>query len=382
MAVLTLDLIVHVLANSIFHPFVASLLPLCSVALGHALLSPTTINATVYAAVISIAPALSRLNHRVAYGAPRHFDRKNEVVVITGGGSGLGRVIAEMFTMKGVTVAVLDIRVPSQEERKESELLNKIGWYQCDVSDVEAVEKAKARIEKEVRSPNLANPQSHPDTQISTKAKSPSPLLQHGPPTVLLNNAATLLGQPFHTLTPAQLQNSLRVNLSAHLTTTSLFLPTLLTRPSGATIITLASVLGKTPFNPAYLTDYAASKAGLIAFHHSLSADLRQPGAPPGAESVRTVLVTPGQLGTQMFAGVETPNAFLGPVVESVELARRVVEVVESGWGGEVSLPFYARCVEFVLVLPVGLQRFVRGLAGVDAAMAKRWERVSRGKTM
>ncbi|GAB7366265.1 hypothetical protein MBLNU230_g7823t1 [Neophaeotheca triangularis] len=350
MAVITIDLLVHVLANTIFHPFVASLLPLCSLALGHALLSSTTINTTVYAAVICIAPLLSWLNRRIAYGPPRHFDRENEVVVITGGGSGLGRLVAEMFAIKGVRVAVLDVKIPSKEEKLENELLNKISWYECDVSNIRAVEKAKVYLEEEL-----------------------------GPTSVLINNAAILLGAPFHTLQPSQLHSSLQVNLTAHLTTTRLFLPTLLSRPSGSTILTIASVLGKPPFNPAYLTDYAAAKAGLIAFHHSLSAELRLPSAPAGASNARTVLVTPGQLATKMFEGVETPIPFLGPVVETVELARKVAEAVESGWSGELCLPLYARCVEFVLVLPVGLQRVVRYLAGVDVAMAARWEKMSKG---
>lgn len=115
-----------------------------------------------------------------------------------------------------------------------------------------------------------------------------------------------------------------------------------------------------------HLTDYAAAKAGLIALHASLRAELKSTA---GGEKIRTVLVTPGQLGTSLFAGVQTPSSFLGPVVEAPELAREIVRIVDEGVNGEVSLPLYARWVGVLGVLPFSLQRFARWASGVDRAM-------------
>jgi hypothetical protein len=84
---------------------------------------------------------------------------------------------------------------------------------------------------------------------------------------------------------------------------------------------------------------------------------------------VRTVLVTPGQLGTNLFAGVQTPSSFLGPVVEAPELAREIVRIVDEGVSGEISLPLYASWVGVLQVLPFSLQRFARWVSGVDTAM-------------
>lgn len=119
----------------------------------------------------------------------------------------------------------------------------------------------------------------------------------------------------------------------------------------------------------ANLTDYAAAKAGLIALHASLRAELLSANAPAGAENVRMVLVTPGQLGTRLFEGVKTPSSFLGPVVDAVELARAIVRVVDEGVSGEVSLPLYAGWVGALQVLPWSVQRVVRWVSGVDGAM-------------
>ncbi len=141
----------------------------------------------------------------------------------------------------------------------------------------------------------------------------------------------------------------------------------MLASPTGGTIVTISSVLGK--LGASHLADYTASKAALLALHASLRAELGSPTAPEGAERIRNVLVTPGQLSTTLFAGVQTPSSFLGPVVEVVELAREIVRMVDAGESGEISMPFYTRYIGWLHVLPAGLQRVVRKLSGMDRAM-------------
>jgi NAD(P)-dependent dehydrogenase (short-subunit alcohol dehydrogenase family) len=197
-----------------------------------------------------------------------------------------------------------------------------------------------------------------------------SPLIpQLGPPTILINNAGTVSGAPLLSLHPSQIQRTLTTNLHSHFHTLQTFLPSLLASPQGGTIVTISSVLGK--LGAANLTDYAAAKAGLIAMHNSLRAELASGGCgmPEGRRNIRTVLVTPGQLGTGLFAGVETPSSFLGPVVEAVELAAEIVRVVDAGESGEVSLPLYTGWVWVLEGLPGSLKRVVRWASGVDGAM-------------
>ena len=74
------------------------------------------------------------------------MDWDEEVVVITGGANGLGKILAEMYGMRGASVAVLDVQKPE----KESEGLAVINFYTCDVGDAEAVQKVKGEIEKDV----------------------------------------------------------------------------------------------------------------------------------------------------------------------------------------------------------------------------------------
>lgn len=113
------------------------------------------------------------------------------------------------------------------------------------------------------------------------------------------------------------------------------------------------------------LSDYTASKAALLAFHSSLSAELAT------SPNIKTILVTPGQLDTGLFAGVRLGcvGRFFGPVVEVRELAVKLVTMIDSGEGGLLAVPAYARWIAWMGVLPAGLQKVLRKWSGVDRAM-------------
>lgn len=186
-----------------------------------------------------------------------------------------------------------------------------------------------------------------------------------------MNNAGIVNGLPLLELSPAAIERNFLINLLSHYHTIQTFLPGMLSRPSGGTIVTVASVLGH--LGASKLSDYTAAKAGLIAMHASLRAELASmvalPDAPPGAENIRTVLVKPGQLSTQMFGSMQTPSHFFGPVVEAVDLAKAIVKAIDSGRSSVIAMPLYARHIEWLGVLPLGLQRVARAISGVDRAM-------------
>jgi len=162
---LTIDLFARVLQHTLFHPFIAWLVPLCQRSLGAPYSSPQFTSTCAYAALITALWLLSALDTRVAYGAPREVNWGEEVVVITGGASGLGKILAETYGMRGASVAVLDIREP--EDKEKSEGLARVRFYQCDVGDADAVEEAKGRIEEDVGSLRS----SHTTTQIQTSTR-------------------------------------------------------------------------------------------------------------------------------------------------------------------------------------------------------------------
>jgi NAD(P)-dependent dehydrogenase (short-subunit alcohol dehydrogenase family) len=72
-------------------------------------------------------------------------DLSEEVIVITGGASGLGLLIAEVYGMRGATVAVLDVKELESGEARG------VSAYKCDVGDKEQLARVAVEIERDVR---------------------------------------------------------------------------------------------------------------------------------------------------------------------------------------------------------------------------------------
>lgn len=143
-APLSIDLIVKVFKTSFFHPFIAWIIPLCFRAQNMFWDAPPMLVSIGWASFITLSWLIMAINDRLGYGRPREVDLSDEVIVITGGASGLGLLIAEVYGMRGATVAVLDV-----EEMENGEARG-VTYYKCDVSDKEQVARVAAQIEKEV----------------------------------------------------------------------------------------------------------------------------------------------------------------------------------------------------------------------------------------
>ncbi len=141
---LSIDLFLKVLNVTFLHPFVAWMVPLCMRAQAMPWHHTAIQLAIGYASFITLLYFLNVLNKQIAYSKPRTVDLSEEVIVITGGASGLGLLIAEVYGMRGATVAVLDI------EELESGEARGVTYYKCDVGDKEQVARTMSQIEKEV----------------------------------------------------------------------------------------------------------------------------------------------------------------------------------------------------------------------------------------
>lgn len=154
----------------------------------------------------------------------------------------------------------------------------------------------------------------------------------------------------------------MRTNLLAAFHLYQVFLPGIVAEAeNGGTVVTVSSVLSQ--LSPAGLGDYSASKAGLSALHRTLEAELRD------HEHIKTLLVETGQMSTPLFDWVRTPSHFFAPVLEPVQVAREIVAAVDSGRGGVLRLPTFAKLVNWYAVFPAAMQVVARYLSGVDGAV-------------
>ena len=174
---------------------------------------------------------------------PHYTDLKNRTVLITGGGSGIGASFVEAFVGQGSHVAFLDI-----QEDASSKLVSKqslVGtaplFVKCDLTDIRALKKAVADVEKKL-----------------------------GPVRVLVNNAANDERHEPEDVTPEYWEQRLRLNLSHHFFAAQAVQPAM-AKAGGGSIINITSIssfLGSQG-NPAY----HASKGGLKYLTKSLAAD-------------------------------------------------------------------------------------------------------------
>ena len=141
---LNIDLLLKVANVTFLHPFVAWMIPLCLRAQEYPM-DCLSMRASIYwASALTLWYFIDVLNKQVAYSVPREVDLSDEVIVVTGGASGLGLLIAEVYGMRGATVAVLDVK------KLESGEARGVTSYLCDVGDKAQVVKVAAQIEKEV----------------------------------------------------------------------------------------------------------------------------------------------------------------------------------------------------------------------------------------
>lgn len=148
-APLSVDLILKVLKVTFLHPFICFVIPLCFRAQNYPWDHPKMQASIAWAVFITLCWAASAANQRLAYGLPREVDLDEEVIVITGGASGLGLLVAEVYGMRGASVAVVDVREMENGEARG------VSFYRCDVSDKEALAKVARQIEEDVSCPLL-----------------------------------------------------------------------------------------------------------------------------------------------------------------------------------------------------------------------------------
>jgi NAD(P)-dependent dehydrogenase (short-subunit alcohol dehydrogenase family) len=194
------------------------------------------------------------------------FDKR---VLITGGGSGIGRCLALRFAQEGaeVHVADLDFESAAGVARAIASSGGRAKAWKLDVTSPAEIADVRRRI-----------------------------LGEAAPPDVLVNNAGVVHGGAFLDVPIDRHRATFDVNALAVVAVTHAFLPDLLERPE-AHIVNIASAAAFTglPFG----ASYAASKWAALGFSESIRLELRE----QRQGHVRVTAVCPGYVNTGMFDG-------------------------------------------------------------------------------
>jgi all-trans-retinol dehydrogenase (NAD+) len=254
-------------------------------------------------------------------------------IVITGAGSGIGRLMALEAAERGSAVVLWD-RDQHRLDAVEKELTAvgaRVYATAVDVSDREAVYAAAERTTAAV-----------------------------GAPDVVINNAGVVSGRAILELSEDAIERTFAVNVMPLYWTTKAFLPAMVARGSGH-VVTIASAAGLV--GVARQTDYSASKHAAVGFNEALRSEMRLLST-----GIQTTIVCPYYINTGMFDGVETRFPKLLPLLEPADVARKTLDAIEKG-RAQLILPPLIRLLPASRILPVRLTDWINDFLGINHGM-------------
>jgi all-trans-retinol dehydrogenase (NAD+) len=229
-------------------------------------------------------------------------------VLITGGASGIGRIMGRMVLEKGAAnLIVWDINENALQQTKAefAAISPNVHTYTINLADTEQIKTTAQKVLADV-----------------------------GPVHILINNAGIIVGKLFHEHTHNDITATMMINASALMHATLEFLPQMLKQNDGH-ICNIASAAGLLA-NPK-MAVYCASKWAVTGWSESLRIEMDQAGA-----NVHVTTVAPYYITTGMFAGVSSRI----PLLEPESTARRIIKAIE---GNKLTLrmPWIVNIVPF-----------------------------------
>lgn len=246
------------------------------------------------------------------------MDFKNKTVLITGGCSGIGKIMGRKSLQKGCqNLIIWDINEEGLANTKNefTRLGGEVFIFKVDVSKLDDIKINAQRVRTEV-----------------------------GAVDILINNAGIVVGKYFHAHTHEQIDKSMLINAVSPMHITLEFLPGMIAKNSGA-ICNIASSAGLIS-NPR-MSVYAASKWAAIGWGDSVRLEMDQL-----KKNISVTTIMPFFINTGMFDGVKSKVL---PILEPEKTSDRIIKAIEN----ETKM--------LAMPLPFWLIRFSQGVLSISA---------------
>ncbi len=261
-------------------------------------------------------------------------DLRGKRALVTGSGTGIGRVLAERFAREGSEVVLTDVNEAALAQAREA--IARAGStarvYRLDVTNDDAIVGVREQVHRDA-----------------------------GPIDILVNNAGVVFGGAFLDVPVAKHLATFRVNLIGLVAVTHAFLPDLIAQPQGHLVnIASASGLIGLPFG----STYASSKWGVIGFSESIRLEL----AMLGTNTVHVTTVCPSYVSTGLFEGARPPKTT--SMLTPERLAALVIDAVKKD-RTYVLTPWLVKMTPFLKgVLPARVFDAIAWSFGATSSMA------------
>ncbi|XP_054723211.1 17-beta-hydroxysteroid dehydrogenase 13-like [Uloborus diversus] len=221
---------------------------------------------------------------------------KDEIVLITGAGRGLGKELALKFIEEDAIVVLWDIDGKSAFATRDEirSLGGKAHAYICDVTNEKEVQRIGRTVQEEV-----------------------------GDVTILVNNAGILQNVLFMELDSGKIRKTLEVNLLSHFWTIRFFLPRMLELEKGH-IAAISSASGLISW--LYLADYTASKFGILGLMEVLEEEMRLLGK---EDKIHFTTACPFTIDTGMNHSPTSRMQCLCPILDVKKTAADIVTAIQ-----------------------------------------------------
>ena len=185
-----------------------------------------------------------------------------EVAIITGAARGIGRAIAEALAREGAKVVLVDLLPAVHDTAAE---MRQAGYEVLALTgDVASFDQAQQLVDQTIE--------------------------HYGQVDILVNNAGITRDNLLLRMPPEDWEKVININLTGTFNLTKAAIKPMIKRKTGK-IINIASIIGE--IGNVGQANYAASKAGVIAFTKSVAKEL-------GARGIRANAVAPGFIKSQM----------------------------------------------------------------------------------
>ena len=214
---------------------------------------------------------------------------RDQLVLITGGASGIGASLVEHFASQGSRVAFLDIDRKNAEQLAaglSTKYAHPPEFLHCDLTDISRLREAVAEIEA-----------------------------RHGAVRVLVNNAGNDARHSIEDVTPEYWDRSMAVNLRHQFFASQAVIPAMKKQGQGS-IINMSSICWIIPSTG--LPVYIAAKAAIVGLTRTFAHEL-------GPHNIRVNAVLPGAILTERQKQLWFTDEYRAEILRNQALKRMIM---------------------------------------------------------